>query len=100
MGSFQIRRAAVKATLGLSAVSLPIAFLAVFIVPKVVWFPGLYLALAFCAIPIWFLLYFRVSPPEQTDRRAGSSFPYPKLPEPRSAWRESRAKLKRGGEAA
>ena len=52
----QRRRAAVTATLGLVAVSVLITVLVAF-APKVVWFPGLYIVLAVCAIPIWFLFY-------------------------------------------
>jgi len=48
----------VKATLGLLAVSVLITLLVAFIMaPKVVWFAGLYIVFAVCAIPIWLLLY-------------------------------------------
>ena len=52
------RRAAVKATLGLLAITVLVTLLAAFIIaPKVVWFAGLYIVFAVCAIPVWFLLY-------------------------------------------
>jgi len=62
-------RAAVKATLGLLAASVSIVLLVAFImVPEVVWFAGLYSALAFCAIPIWFLFYSGASSPAGSAR--------------------------------
>jgi len=58
----------VKATLGLLAVSVLITLLVAFIMaPKVVWFAGLYIAFAVCAIPIWFLLYCGASSTVGTD---------------------------------
>lgn len=64
----QRRRAAVTATLGLLAISVLITFLVAFVIaPKVVWFAGLYIVLAVCAIPIWLLLYCGVSSPAGAD---------------------------------
>jgi hypothetical protein len=62
----QRRRAAVTATLGLLAVSVLITLLVAF-APKVVWFAGLYIVLAVCAIPIWFLFYCGASSPTETE---------------------------------
>jgi hypothetical protein len=64
----QRKRAAVKATLGLFAVSVLITLLVAFIAPKVVWFAGLYIILALCAIPIWFLFYCGASSPAGSAR--------------------------------
>lgn len=62
------RRAAVTATLGVLAISVLITLLAEFIIaPKVVWFAGLYIGVAVCAIPIWFLLYCGASSPAGAD---------------------------------
>jgi hypothetical protein len=62
------RRAAVTATLGVLAISVLISLLAAFIIaPKVVWFAGLYIVFAVCAIPIWFLLYCGASSTAGTD---------------------------------
>jgi len=62
------RRAALKATLGLLAVSVLISLLVAFIIaPKVVWFAALYIVLAVCAIPIWFLLYCGASSTAGTE---------------------------------
>lgn len=62
------RRAALKATLGLLAVSVLITLLVAFIMaPKVVWFAGLYIVFAVCAIPIWLLLYCCASSTAGTD---------------------------------
>jgi len=58
----------VKATLGLLAVSVLITLLAAFIIaPRVVWFAGLYIVFAVCAIPIWLLLYCCASSTAGTD---------------------------------
>jgi hypothetical protein len=62
----QRRRAAVTATLGLVAVSVLITLLVAF-APKIVWFAGLYIVLAVCAIPIWFLFYCGASSTAGTD---------------------------------
>ena len=52
------RKAAMKATVGLLAISVLITLLATFIIaPKLVWFAGVYIAFAVCAVPIWFLFY-------------------------------------------
>ena len=62
------RRAAMKATVGLLAISVLITLLATFIIaPKVVWFAGLYIVFAVCAIPIWCLLYCGASSTAGTD---------------------------------
>jgi uncharacterized membrane protein len=62
------RRAAVTATLGLFGISVLITLLVAFIIaPKVVWFAGLYIVLAVCAIPIWFLLYCGASSTAGTE---------------------------------
>ena len=61
----QRRKAAVTATLGLLAVSVLITLLVAF-APKVVWFAGLYIVLAVCAVPIWFLFYCGASSPAGT----------------------------------
>jgi hypothetical protein len=71
------RRAVVTATLGLLTTLVLITLLAEFIIaPKVVWFAGLYIVFAVCAIPIWILLYCGASSSAGTDgiKSAASRF--------------------------